>query len=158
MPILRKIDRPDDWDLDLDFAPFVLEAMIARIAGDDRVGLTRVDRPGNAGGEHSWRGRVYHGDSETHRQFADAAHDGTEAALCAAVVWRDAERAKIPPRTRTQPGRTWRIARAEYGRNCGWLAYADKRRYFADGKYGGVDAAKRVAEAWMEQRRSAASA
>jgi hypothetical protein len=152
MSTVRKVDPAEAADWDLDFAPFVLEAMLDRNAGADRTGLTRIDRGGADGGEHAWRARVYHGNSESHRQFADALYGGTEGALRAAIAWRDARRQQIgerPPR----PGRIWRIVRAEYQHNCGWLAYADVRRYFADGKYGGRDAAKRVAEAWLQERR-----
>jgi hypothetical protein len=153
MSTVRKVDPAEAADWDLDLAPFVLEAMLDRNAGADRTGLTRIDRGGAAGGEHAWRARVYHGNSESHRQFADALYGGTEGALRAAVAWRDTMRQQIgkrPPR----PGRTWRIVRAEYDHNRGWLAYADRRRYFADGKYGGRDAAKRAAEAWLQERRS----
>ena len=152
MSTVRKVDPAEAADWDLDFAPFVLEAMLDRNAGTDRTGLTRIDRGGAAGGEHAWRARVYHGSSESHRQFADALYGGTEGALRAAVAWRDTMRQQIgkrPPR----PGRTWRIVRAEYDHNCGWLAYADKRRYFADGKSGGTDAAKRAAEDWLQEQR-----
>ena len=72
MPTLKKIapDQATDWDLD--FAPFVLGAMLDRIADDNcgsperrrRVGLTRIDLAGADGREHAWRARVYHGDSE----------------------------------------------------------------------------------------------
>jgi hypothetical protein len=34
----------------------------------------------------------------------------------------------------------------------GWLVHADRRRYFADGKYGGSDAARVAAEAWLRER------
>jgi hypothetical protein len=145
MPTFRKRarDQAESWDLDL--APFVLEAMLDRITGNDRRGLTRIDRAGAAGGEHAWRARVYTRSAEIHRQFADARYGGSAGALRAAVAWRDEQRAALPPAP-PRPGRTWRIARAEYARLCGWLAYADRRRYFADGKYGGRDEAQRAAE------------
>lgn len=153
MPTLRKLSLDEIADDDLELAPFALDALIARVAGDDRMGLTRIDRPGAAGGEHAWRARVYVGTTELHRQFADSLHDGVEPALRAAVVWRDAQRAALPPKLAKQ-ARAWRIVRAEYDRLCGWLAYADVRRYFADGKYGGEEGARRAAEAWLAKRRT----
>jgi hypothetical protein len=148
MPTMRKIPDPeaDGWDLEI--APFVLEALLEQIAGEDRRGLTRIDRPGAAGGEHAWRARVYTGNSEQHRQFADSLYGGAEGALRAAIEWRDAQRAALPPSS-PRPPRPWRIVRADYQRNSGWLAYADRRRYFADGKYGGVEGARAAAEQWL---------
>ncbi|MBK9709757.1 MAG: hypothetical protein IPO81_00235 [Kouleothrix sp.] len=152
MPTLRKLSPDEIADDDLELAPFALDALLARIAGADRTGLTRIDRPGAAGGEHAWRARVYVGTSELHRQFADSLHGGVEPALRAAVAWRDAQRTALPPKS-AKPARPWRIARAEYDRLCGWLAYADVRRYFADGKYGGQEGARCAAEAWLAERR-----
>ncbi|MDQ2995535.1 MAG: hypothetical protein M3R61_00545 [Chloroflexota bacterium] len=62
MTTLTKIalDQAADWDI-IDHAPFVLEAMLDHIAFNDRVGLTRIDRAGAAGGEHAWRAGIYHG-------------------------------------------------------------------------------------------------
>jgi hypothetical protein len=153
MPTFRKLPVEQAIDQDLDIAPFVLDALLTRIAGDDRRGLTRIDRPGRAGGEHAWRARVYQGSSEIHRQFADSIYGGAEAALRAAVAWRDEQRAKQPAQP-SQPARPWRIVRADYQRLRGWLAYADRRRYFADGKYGGQAAARRAAEQWLKERAS----
>jgi len=112
MSTVRKVDPAEAADWDLDVAPFVLEAMLDRNAGADRTGLTRIDRRGTDGGEHAWRARVYHGNSESHRQFADALYGGTDGALRAAVAWRDAMRQQIgerPPR----PGRTWRLVKVD---------------------------------------------
>lgn len=126
---MRKISDPeaDSWDLEI--APFVLDALLDRVARDDRRGLTRIDRPGAAGGEHAWRARVYGRDisrpgREQHRQFADSLYGGAEGALRAALEWRDAQRAALPP-SQPRPPRQWRIVRADYQRNSGWLAYAD---------------------------------
>lgn len=118
---------------------------------DDRTGLTRLDRAGNAGGEHGWRARVYTRGVELHQQFSDARYGGTRAALLAAVAWRDAGRRLVggrPQRRVRQP----RIARAEYRRMCGWLAYSPRgKRYFADGAWGGREAAEAAARAWLQQ-------
>lgn len=153
MPTIRKISPADSTDWELDFAPFVLDALLARVAGADRTGLTRIDRPGADGGEHAWRARVYVGSSEIHRQFADSLHGGAEQALRRAIAWRNAMRQTVDRPRRS--GRTWRVVRAEYDRNRGYLAYADRRRYFADGKYGGPVGAQRAAESWIETRRLA---
>ena len=64
-----------DWDLD--FAPFVLEALLDRHAGADRTGLTRIDLAGADGGEHAWRARVYHGHGPAFAQVCNA--------ICAAL-------------------------------------------------------------------------
>lgn len=52
MPTIRKLSPEETADWDLEIAPFALDAMLDRIAGSDRRGLTRIDRPGAAGGEH----------------------------------------------------------------------------------------------------------
>jgi hypothetical protein len=102
MSTVRKVDPAEAADWDLDFAPFVLEAMLDRNAGADRTGLTRIDRRGADSGEHAWRARVYHGNGESHRQFADMLYGGTEGALRAAVLARcDA------PADRSAPAAPW---------------------------------------------------
>ena len=155
MSTVRKVDPAEAADWDLDFAPFVLEAMLDRNAGTDRTGLTRIDRSGADGGEHAWRARVYHGNSESHRQFADALCGGTEAALRAALAWRDAMRQQIgqrPPR----PSRTWRLVRVDDPAHklIGYYAYADRRRYYSISKYGGWGGAQAAAESWLHARKS----
>ena len=157
MSTVRKVDPAEAADWDLDFAPFVLEAMLDRNAGTDRTGLTRIDRSGADGGEHAWRARVYHGNSESHRQFADALCGGTEGALRAAVAWRDAMRQQVgqrPPR----PSRTWRLVKVDDPAHklIGYYAYADRRRYFSINKYGGWDGAQAAAESWLYERKSGA--
>ena len=156
MSTVRKVDPAEAADWDLDLAPFVLEAILERNAGADRTGLTRIDRGGAAGGEHAWRARVYHGNSESHRQFADTLCGGTEGALRAALAWRDAMRQQIgqrPPR----PGRAWRLVKVDDPAHklIGFYAYADRRRYFSIGKYGGCDGAQAAAEAWLRERKPA---
>jgi hypothetical protein len=153
MSTVRKVDPAEAADWDLDLAPFVLEAMLERNAGDDRVGLTRIDRGGADGGEHAWRARVYHGNNESHRQFADTLYGGTEGALRAAVEWRDTMRQQIgqrPPR----PGRTWRLVKVDDPTHklIGYYAYADRRRYFSISKHGGWASTKAAAEAWLGER------
>lgn len=113
----------------------------------DRRGLTRID----IAGEHAWRARVYTRSIELHRQFADARHGGTASALRAAIAWRDHMRKLAGPRP-SRPPRPWRIVRADYERLAGWLAYADRRRYFSDARYGGRGGAREAAEAWMQER------
>ena len=105
-------------------------------------------------------GEVQEGVLEWNKAFEKA---GFENAVQAKIQPDDADfdtsTASVRPRqvvmvrdgglaTSSPLGRTWRIARAEYDHNRGWLAYADRRRYFADGKYGGTDAAKRAAR-WV---------
>ena len=154
MSTVRKVDPAEAADWDLDLAPFVLEAMLDRNAGADRTGLTRIDRGGTDGGEHAWRARVYHGNSESHRQFADTLYGGAEGALRAAVAWRDTMRLQIgqrPPR----PARTWRLVKVDDPAHklIGYYAYADRRRYFSSSKYGGWAGAKAAAEAWLQEQR-----
>jgi hypothetical protein len=154
---VRKVDPAEAAGWDLDLAPFVLEAMLARNAGADRTGLTRIDRGGAAGGEHAWRARVYHGNGESHRQFADTLYGGTEGALRAAVDWRDSMRQQIgqrPPR----PGRTWRLVKVDDPAHklIGYYAYAERRRYFSIRKYGGWAGAQSAAEAWLREQRPSA--
>lgn len=126
-----------------------IAAALARL--DDSTGLTRLDRPGNAGGEHGWRARVYTRGVELHRNFSDAFHGGHAQALKAAVQWRNAMRQLAGPRPRPQPPARPRVARAEYARMCGWIAYRTWRckRYFADGAHGGREAAEAAARAWL---------
>ena len=157
MPRTRIVPPAEAAGWDLEFAPFVIEAMLDRIAGPDRTGLTRIDRAGADGGEHAWRARVYHGNGEQHRQFADALHGGAEGALRTAIAWRDAERERIGPRP-PRPGRTWRLVKVDDPEHklIGYYAYADRRRYFSSNKYGGWGGARTAAEAWLAQRREAA--
>ena len=154
MSIVRKVDPAEAANWDLDLAPFVLEAMLERNASVDRTGLTRIDRGGADGGEHAWRARVYHGNSESHRQFADALYGGTEGALRAALAWRDTMRQQIgkrPPR----PSRTRRLVKVDDAAHklIGYYAYADRRRYFSISKYGGWAGAKAAAEAWLHEQK-----
>ena len=158
MSTVRKVDAREAADWDLDLAPFVLESILDRNAGEDRIGLTRIDRAGANGGEHAWRARVYHGNGESHRQFADALYGGTEEALRAAIDWRDTMRQQIgkrPPR----PSRTWRLVKVddEVHKLIGYYAYADRRRYFSIGKHGGWGGAKAAAEAWLRERKQSGS-
>jgi hypothetical protein len=146
MPHLRKVDPATaaTWEDDADDrAPAELLAGLG-----DRSGLTRIDRDN----EHAWRARVYHGGREHHKQFADALNGGPSGALGQAVAWRDAQRAELGTRPPREPRRTWRVVRAEYERLRGYLAYADRRRYFSDSRYGGPAGAKAAAEAWLSER------
>lgn len=130
--------------------PAELAALLADLA--DRRGITRIDRPGPAGGEHAWRGRVYTRGVELHKQFADALYGGTVAALDAAVAWRNSMRRFAGGRP-ARKGYTPRVVRAEYRRQCGWLAYAPHRkRYFADSAHGGRDAGHATASAWLAEQ------
>lgn len=148
MPQLRKVspDEAAGWDeAAASDTPDTAEIARLRAALGAQHGITRIDR----GGEHAWRARVYTGGAELHRQFSDTTHLGTAAALCAAVAWRDAMRARSGPRP-PRPARAARIVRAEYTRMCGWLAYAPRgKRYFADSAHGGRDAARATAAAWL---------
>jgi hypothetical protein len=158
MSTVREVDPAEAADWDLDLAPFVLEAMLDRNAGEDRIGLTRIDRAGADGGEHAWRARVYHSNGESHRQFADALYGGTENALRAAIDWRDTMRQQIGKRA-PRLGRTWRLVKVDDPEHklIGYYAYADRRRYFSIGKHGGWDGAKAAAEDWLGERKLAAS-
>jgi hypothetical protein len=152
MPAFRKVS-PDEaarWPLMIMRPPHALpDADPATLLAElpDRRGLTRID----IAGEHAWRARVYTRSIELHRQFADARHGGTAGALRAAIAWRDHMRALAGPRP-PRPPRPWRIARADYDRLAGWLAYADRRRYFSDARYGGPGGAREAAEAWIHER------
>lgn len=119
--------------------------LLHRLAGADRRGLTRID----IAGEHAWRARIYTRGIEIPKQFSDSRHGGAEGALRAALAWRDhARRLAGAPQERRGP--KVRIVRAEGRRNRGWLAYTPRgRRYFADGKHGGVEGARRAAEGWV---------
>ncbi len=152
MPVFRKVPAGEaaQW--------FIASSRAARTQPDadpdallatlpDRRGLTRID----IAGEHAWRARVYTRSIELHRQFADARHGGTASALRAAMAWRDYMRKLAGPRP-PRPPRPWRIVRADYERLTGWLAYADRRRYFSDARYGGRGGAREAAEAWMQER------
>lgn len=155
MPQFRKVDQIEvlGWREPAQRTRWPSAAELERLlaALDDRSGLTRLDREGGAGGEHGWRARVYTRGVELHRNFADALHGGPRAALLAAVAWRDAGRRLAGPRTK--PGRRPRVVRAEYSRLCGWLAYrAHGKRYFADGAWGGREAALAAAEAWLREQ------
>ncbi len=50
-----------------------------------------------------------------------------------------------------RPVRIVRVERPDW-KNVGYFAYADRRRYFSDTKYGGPAGAKAAAEAWLKQR------
>lgn len=131
--------------------PAQLRAMLHRLAGADRRGLTRIDRAG----EHAWRGRVYTRSVEIHKQFSDSRYGGPEGALRAALAWRDHAR-KLAGAQQERSAPSVRVVRAEGRRNCGWLAYTPRgRRYFADGKHGGVEGARRAAEEWIGQEEDA---
>lgn len=125
--------------------PAQIRGLLSRLAGADRRGLTRID----IAGEHAWRGRVYTRGVEIHKQFSDSRHGGPEGALRAALAWRDhARRLAGAPQERRAP--RIRIVRAEGRRNRGWLAYTPRgRRYFADGKHGGSESARRAAAEWV---------
>lgn len=152
MPTISKI-TPDEaaaWGAVPSGPPPTLEqirGLLHRLAGADQRGLTRIDIVG----EHAWRARIYTRGIEIPKQFSDSRYGGAEGALRAALVWRDhARRLAGTPEERRAP--TIRIVRAEGRRNRGWLAYTPRgRRYFADGKHGGVEGARRAAEGWAEQ-------
>lgn len=136
----RLTHRPD---------PAELAALLAQFA--DRRGITRIDIDGPAGGEHAWRARVYTRGVELHKQFADSLYGGPAGSLREALAWRDSMRkvAGCPP---PRAGYTPRIVRAEYHRQCGWLAYAPyAKRYFADSAHGGREAAYATAQAWQAE-------
>lgn len=163
MPRIRKVspeeaaswpDEPDDLPDYSPPTPAEIEALLARYAGRDRRGLTRLDRPTRTGhgGDHAWRGRVWYGAAERHRQFSDRQHGGPGHALQAAIAWRDATRAEVSTPRRQRPGVRWRITRCEYERAAGYLAYADRRKFFSAAKHGGWGGAKEAAEAWLLSR------
>ena len=127
--------------------PGQLAALIAALP--DTRGITRIDLPGTAGGEHAWRARVYTRNIELHQQFSDAAHGGVAAALAAAVAWRDNMRQLAGPRPPAR-GATPRVVRVDGSKHCGWIAYRRwARRYVADSAWGGRDAAEAEARAWL---------
>ncbi|KPV51839.1 hypothetical protein SE17_18955 [Kouleothrix aurantiaca] len=148
MPNFRKISPHEAATWSPPSSPTLPNADPAALLANlpDRRGLTRID----IAGEHAWRARVYTRSIELHRQFADSLHGGTMAALQAAIAWRDHMRKLAGPRPKKP--RRWYIARADYERLNGWLAYADRRRYFSDAKYGGRGGAREAAEEWMQER------
>lgn len=147
MPTVRKVSPEEaaTWAEPHPLPDADPRQLLAALA--DRRGLTRLDRDG----EHAWRARVYTRSIELHKQFADRVHGGTAAALRAALTWRDQMRRLAGSRPPRSP-RPWRIVRADYERTCGWLAYADRRRYFSDARYGGRIGARAAAEEWMRER------
>lgn len=152
MPRFRKVPPAEAarWPAEIPTRAEVAQ-LLARHAGGDARGLTRIDRPGALGGEHAWRGRVYVADGEQHRQFSDALYGGPAGALVAAIAWRDAQRAQLPPKP-PRPERPWRVVRCAYERATGYLVYADRRRFFSVNKWGGWGGAQEAAEAWLLSR------
>lgn len=151
MPTLRKVSADEAVDRAVGLStptPEQIHALLAVHAAGDARGLTRID----LAGEHAWRGRVYTGGGEIHKQFSDGRYGGPEGALLAALAWRNQQREQVgPPPERKAP--SVRIVRAEGRRNCGWLAYTPGgRRYFADGKHGGSEAAYQAAAAWVREQ------
>ena len=157
MPTLRKVSPAEAAAWPLDSKPVDTQALVAAVAGDDRVGLTRMDYPKKR--MHGWMARVYAAGRTTTRFWADETHGGPEGALRKAVAWRDAMRQTIarPPRSR---GRAWRVVRVDRPehKNVGYFAYADRRRYFSDAAYAGSEQARAAAEAWLDERRASAAA
>ena len=159
MPTIRKItaEEADHWarssraQRTTPPEPNHIQELIAALA--DKRGITRIDRDGAAGGEHAWRARVYVRGIEMHRQFADARFGGAAGALREAVAWRDSIRQVTTRAKRKKPAKPPRIARADYSRMCGWLAYAPiGRRYFSDNAHGGRRAAHDAAQAWLAEQ------
>jgi hypothetical protein len=147
MPIVRKVPPAQAAHWASERESIDADALLTVVVGTDHVGLTRMEYPNNWG----WMARVYVGGATLTRSFADAIHGGPEAALRAAAAWRNAQRRATPAPGR--PGRTWRILRVDRPdwKNVGYFAYADRRRYFSDTKYGGPAGSKAAAEAWLKQ-------
>jgi hypothetical protein len=152
MPLVRKVsaDQAAHWLPERESIDAA--ALLGRVVGSDRVGLTRMEYPDNWG----WMARVYAGGRSFTRFFADTKHGGPEAALRKAIAWRDAQRLLVGIPQRRQ--RTWRIVRIDRPewKNVGYFAYADQRRYFSDAAYGGGEGARAAAEAWLAERRQIA--
>ena len=156
MPTLRKVSPAEAAAWPEDTRPIDIQSLLAAVAGDDRVGLTRMDYPNKR--MHGWMARVYTGGRTSTRFWADETHGGAEAALREAVAWRDAMRQSTARMPRAR-GRAWRVVRVDRPehKNVGYFAYADRRRYFSDAAYSGPEQARAAAEAWLAERRAAIS-
>lgn len=149
MPTIRKIDRPVDWERELEREHLAdVPAFLAARGVTDATGLTRVEYSRTWG----WYARVYVRGVQLARGFADGRYGSPQAALLAALRWRDSARTQFP--RPAKKGFTWRVQRVEYERAYGYLAYADRRRFFSANKYGGWGGAKEAAEAWLVERRA----
>lgn len=154
MPILRKVSPAEAATWPLDSRLVDAQSLLAAVAGDDRVGLTRMDYPKKR--MHGWMARVYSGGRTITRFWADEAHGGAEVALRTAVAWRDTMRQSATPSRRAR-GTAWRVVRVDRPehKNVGYFAYADRRRYFSDTAHAGPEQARAAAEAWLADRRAA---
>src|SRR5258706_10175536 len=145
MPLVRKVsaDQAAHWLPERESIDAA--ALLGRVVGSARGGLTRMEYPDNWG----WMARVYAGGRSFTRFFADTKHGGPEAALRKAIAWRDAQRLLVGIPQRRQ--RTWRIVRIDRPewKNSGYFAYAGKRGYFSDAAVGGGEARRVTARGWV---------
>lgn len=158
MPTLRKVSPAEaqHWEEEPPrvlrvaqpaLAPAEAQRLLGQLA--DRSGISRIDHRAT----HGWLARVYpRGKPAINRHFSDGPHGGPAQSLAAAAAWRDAARANLPPKAPRQP-RVWRVNLPQH-HQVGWLARRVDRaqRYFADGAWGGKDAAEETARVWAAQR------
>lgn len=156
MPIIRKISAHEaaQWQANPTRHtrsatpapdPSVVRTLVAGLS--DRSGISRIDYKAT----HGWLARVYppgQGGATITKSFSDGVYGGPDAALQAAVEWRDAERAAFP--SRDEPAyRIWRI-NPYRGRS---LAFRVRRangeqRSFSTTTYGSEQQAWHAAERW----------
>ena len=148
MPLIRKVSHAEvetRWEQEIESAPqslSVQEKERLLTALPDRRGISRIDHKAT----HSWFARIYPAGMKQGigKSFSDGVYGGVEAALEAAVRWRDEQQARLPRTTRKKGPR---IHRVERGRQVGYLAWnsQDQRRYFAVGQLRNWDVARETA-------------
>ena len=151
MPLIRKVSHNEVeayWEQDIEYLPQSLsveerERLLMTLS--DRRGISRIDHKAT----HSWFARMYPAGLKqgVGKSFSDGVYGGPEAALQAAVQWRDYQQARIPKTTRKKGPR---IRRLECGRQIGYLAWnrQRQRRYFAVGQVRNWDEARENALRW----------
>lgn len=148
MPLIRKVSPVEvetHWEQEIESTPQPLPAEERDhllTALPDRRGISRIDHKAT----HSWFARVYPAGRKqgVGKSFSDGVYGGAEAALQAAVRWRDEQHARMPRISRKKGPRIYRI---EGNRQTGYLAWNSQhqRRYFAVGQLRNWDEAHETA-------------